>query len=49
MLGDTTSARDAFRSFVDLQEKFRPSDVDRVTLGQRDLDAAIEEALDRLR
>jgi len=49
MLGDTASARDAFRSFLELQRKFKPSDVDRITLKQRDVDAAVEEALDRLR
>jgi hypothetical protein len=48
MLGDTASARDAFRSFLELQRKFRLSDVDRITLKQRDVEAAVEEALDRL-
>lgn len=49
MLGDTASARDAFRSFLELHQKFTPSDVDRITLGQRDIEGAVEEALDRLR
>ena len=48
MLGDTTSAQDAFRSFLESQRKFVPSDVDRITLAQRDVDAALSEARDRL-
>lgn len=48
MLGDSASARDAFRSFLESQRKFKPSDVDRITLGQRDVEAAVREAHDRL-
>jgi hypothetical protein len=48
MLGETASAKAAFRSFLEAQQKFKPSDVDRITLGQRDVEAAVEEALDRL-
>lgn len=49
MLGDTASAHHAFTSFLESQRKFMPSDVDRITLGRRDVEAAIEAALDRLR
>ncbi len=48
MLGDSASARDAFRSFLESQRNFKPSDVDRITLGRRDVEAAVKEALDRL-
>src|ERR1035441_9895271 len=48
MVRDTASAQSAFRSFVESQRKFTPSDVDRITLKQRDIEAAVREALDRL-
>ncbi len=48
MLADTASAQDAFRSFLESQRKFKPSDVDRITLGKRDVDAAIREACHRI-
>jgi hypothetical protein len=48
MLGDTASALGAFRSFLESQRRFTPSDVDRITLKQRDIEAAVREALDRL-
>lgn len=48
MLGNTASARGAFRSFLESQRTFKPSDVDRITLQHRDVEAAVREALDRL-
>lgn len=48
MLGDRASAADAFRSFLELHRNFRPSDVDRITLRQRDTDAAVKEAQERV-
>jgi len=48
MLGETASALDAFRSFLELQRAFKPSDVDMIVLGQRDVDAAIIEAQERV-
>lgn len=48
MLGDTASALGSFRSFLELQRKFTPSDVDRITPKHRDVDAAVIEARDRL-
>lgn len=48
MLGDNGSARDAFRSFLTSQEQFRPSDVDNIALSQRDVNAAIREARERI-
>jgi hypothetical protein len=48
MLGDTTSAQGAFRSFLESQRKFVASDVDRITLAQRDVEAAVSEAHNRL-
>jgi len=47
MLGDSASAQGAFRSFLESQREFKPSDVDRIALEQRDLEAAIREARER--
>jgi hypothetical protein len=48
MLGETASALAAFRSFLDSQRKFKPSDVDRITLDRRDVEAAVREALAKI-
>ncbi len=48
LLADTASAQDAFRSFLESQHKFKPSDVDRITLENRDVDAAIRQANQRI-
>jgi hypothetical protein len=48
MLGDTASAQGAFRSFLESQRTFQPSDVDRIALGQRDVEAAVREAHERI-
>jgi hypothetical protein len=48
MLADTASAQGAFRSFLESQRKFKASDVDRITLRHRDVEAAVSEALGRL-
>ena len=44
MLGDTASAQGAFTSFLESQGKFKASDVDNITLRQRDVEAAVLEA-----
>jgi hypothetical protein len=48
MLGETGSAQDAFKTFLESQRRFKPSDIDRITLRQRDVDAAIREACQRI-
>jgi hypothetical protein len=44
MLGDTASAQNAFKSFLESHRKFKPSDVDNIALRQRDVEAAVREA-----
>jgi hypothetical protein len=48
MLGDTVSAQDAFRSFLESQRNFKPSGVDNIALRQRDIEAAVREARERI-
>ena len=48
MLGDTASAQGAFRSFLESQRKFQPSDIDNIALRQRDIEAAVREAHERV-
>jgi hypothetical protein len=48
MLGETTSALNAFRSFLESQRKFKASDMDMISLRQRDVEAAIREAEERV-
>ncbi len=48
MLGDTTSAKNAFRSFLESQRKFEPSDIDRITLAERDVEEAIKMAREKV-
>jgi hypothetical protein len=47
ILGDTPSAQEAFRSFLELQRVFQPSDVDRIALRERDVGEAIKQAVER--
>jgi hypothetical protein len=44
LLGDNGSAQDAFRSFLRSQQEFKPSDVDRIALRERDVEEAIRQA-----
>ena len=44
MLGDTASAQKAFRSFLESQQEFKPTDVDRITLERRDVEEALRQA-----
>lgn len=44
MLGKKTSAAEAFRSFLESQKIFKPSDVDRIALRERDVAEAIRHA-----
>lgn len=44
MLGETQSARNAFRTFLDRQSRFTPASADSSVLKDRDLDAAIAQA-----
>ena len=48
MLGDAASAQVAFRSFLESQRKFKASDVDNITLRQRDVEAAVMEAREKI-
>lgn len=48
MLGDTTSAQDAYKLFLESEQKFVPSDEDTVVLKQRDMGAALREARARI-
>jgi hypothetical protein len=48
MLGDSASAQGAFRSFLESQPKFKANDVDKIALSQRDVEAALREARERI-
>lgn len=48
MLGDSAAASDAYRSFLEMQRKFKPNDVDGITLARRDVEAAVREAEERV-
>lgn len=48
MLGDKVSADNAFRSFLESHRKFKPTAVDEITLKNRDVEAAVREARDRI-
>lgn len=44
MLGENSSANAAFSQFLELQQNFEPSDVDKLVLRQRDIEAAVRHA-----
>lgn len=44
MLGNTASAKEAFRTFLTAQSKFQPTDLDTVILRNRNVDEAQEQA-----
>ena len=48
MLGDVSSADNAFRSFLESQQMFQPTSMDEIALKNRDVNAAIAEAQERL-
>ena len=47
MLGDADSARNAFRTFLEFHREFKASDIAKLTLKFRDVDAAVREARER--
>lgn len=44
MCGEKSSAESAFSKFLELQRQFRPSDVDKIVLQQRDIEEAVRYA-----
>lgn len=48
MLQENASARNAFKSFLEMHQSFKPSAIDEYVLKHRDIEAAVREARQRL-